>query len=53
MTRITKELEAELGSGTAELNLWVGLYSEGVVAGVLRGEKRVVCNFLVIPHEQG
>ena len=31
---------SELGSGTAELELRVGLHSGPVTAGVLRGEKR-------------
>ena len=39
MSRLTQELEVELGPDTAELALRVGLHSGPVVAGVLRGEK--------------
>lgn len=39
MTRISGELESELGPDTSELALRGGLHSGPVVAGVLRGEK--------------
>jgi class 3 adenylate cyclase len=39
MHTLTTELEVELGPGTNELGLRVGLHSGPVVAGVLRGEK--------------
>lgn len=39
MSRLTQELEVELGPDTTELALRVGLHSGPVVAGVLRGEK--------------
>ena len=39
MERLTKELEPELGEGTTDLKLRVGLHSGPTTAGVLRGEK--------------
>lgn len=39
MNILTKELEAQLGPGTAELTLRIGIHSGPVTAGVLRGQK--------------
>lgn len=39
MREITRELEVQLGPGTASLGLRVGLHSGTVTGGVLRGEK--------------
>ena len=39
MNVLTKELESQLGPGTAELTLRIGIHSGPVTAGVLRGQK--------------
>lgn len=39
MNILTKELESQLGPGTAELSLRIGIHSGPVTAGVLRGQK--------------
>mmetsp|Transcript_23870 Transcript_23870/g.66241 ORF Transcript_23870/g.66241 Transcript_23870/m.66241 type:complete len:611 (-) Transcript_23870:1721-3553(-) len=39
MTQLTKQLEVQLGPGTADLSMRIGLHSGPVTAGVLRGEK--------------
>lgn len=39
MSTLTRELEAILGPGTAELSIRVGIHSGPVTAGVLRGER--------------
>ena len=39
MEKLTKELEVQLGPGTADLTGRVGLHSGSVTGGVLRGEK--------------
>ena len=39
MSDLTKRLEVQLGPGTSDLQLRIGLHSGSVVAGVLRGEK--------------
>ena len=39
MTRLTSELEVELGPDTADLGCRVGIHSGPVTAGVLRGER--------------
>jgi class 3 adenylate cyclase len=37
--KLTKELEVQLGPGTSDLQLRIGIHSGPVTAGVLRGEK--------------
>ena len=39
MNVLTRELELQLGPGTADLKLRIGLHSGPVTAGVLRGQK--------------
>lgn len=39
MSELTKDLEVQLGPGTSDLKMRIGLHSGSVVAGVLRGEK--------------
>lgn len=39
MQSLVQELELELGPGTADLKMRVGLHSGPVTAGVLRGQK--------------
>jgi class 3 adenylate cyclase len=39
MRRLTQQLEVQLGPGTSDLKLRIGLHSGPVIAGVLRGEK--------------
>jgi class 3 adenylate cyclase len=46
---LTKKLEGELGPGTSNLGLRVGLHSGSVTAGVLRGDKaRFQVRYLVV-----
>jgi class 3 adenylate cyclase len=39
MAKLTKELEGQLGIGTSDLQMRIGIHSGPVTAGVLRGEK--------------
>ena len=39
MSDLTKRLEVQLGPGTSDLQLRIGLHSGSVIAGILRGEK--------------
>jgi class 3 adenylate cyclase len=48
LERLTKELEVQLGPGTADLNGRAGLHSGSVTGGVLRGEKGMQHYSLVI-----
>lgn len=44
MSNLVKQLELNLGIGTADLKLRVGLHSGPVTAGVLRGGMHVLNN---------